>query len=223
MKNRAKKVVSTLKLVVATALVLTMGFLQSSNAAPIVFEAYDAGATSLATAPLSQAASDAFDIATGPLNIYDFDTNTTGATFSTVDTYAAGSFQLFGGNTTPGGSNFFGATFTTNIAFDSPIDSFGAYFSGWQRADQILTYTDGSTVNLNMPAGNISQGGLVFFGFTDIGASISSITYSTALGDYVGIDDVRFGNANAVPVPAAIWLLGSGLVSLVGLRRKLKK
>jgi hypothetical protein len=29
--------------------------------------------------------------------------------------------------------------------------------------------------------------------------------------------------ADVVPIPGAVWLLGSGLVGLVGLRKKLKK
>jgi len=34
---------------------------------------------------------------------------------------------------------------------------------------------------------------------------------------------VRSGQVSAVPVPAAVWLLGSGLIGLIGARRKLKK
>ena len=30
-------------------------------------------------------------------------------------------------------------------------------------------------------------------------------------------------NATSVPIPGAVWLLGSGLVGLIGIRRKLKK
>ena len=35
-----------------------------------------------------------------------------------------------------------------------------------------------------------------------------------------GVDFEALGVINAVPVPAAVWLLGSGLVGLIGLRRK---
>jgi len=58
----------------------------------------------------------------------------------------------------------------------------------------------------------------------------------TSLGDIIGfeidftgsqVDDVpaylAMDNLNAVPVPAAVWLLGSGLVGLIGIRRKRSK
>jgi hypothetical protein len=35
------------------------------------------------------------------------------------------------------------------------------------------------------------------------------------------IDDVYFnGTYSPVPVPAAVWLLGSGLLGLIGIRRR---
>ena len=39
---------------------------------------------------------------------------------------------------------------------------------------------------------------------------------------YFGADNIEV-TGNPVPVPAAVWLLGSGLIGLAGVRRKLKK
>jgi len=43
-------------------------------------------------------------------------------------------------------------------------------------------------------------------------------------GEYVWIDDLHIATecVGAVPIPGALWLLGSGLIGLVGLRRKIK-
>jgi hypothetical protein len=196
------------------------GLATAAGAAPIVYQGYDVGANSLAAAPNAQAASDAFDAATGSLTVIDFDTNFAGATLSPASQPQGCGFALCGGNTTAGGTGFYGAVYTTTITFDNPVNAFGAYFSGWQRADQVITYTDGSTETLSMPAGDLSLGGLVFFGFIDAGRSIASITYQTVLGDYVGIDDMRFGMAGQVPTPGSLALVGLGLMGLAAARRR---
>lgn len=48
-------------------------------------------------------------------------------------------------------------------------------------------------------------------------AGVSSITFATNSGG-----NVRIGGVEAVPLPAAAWLLGSGLLGLIGLGRKRK-
>ena len=59
------------------------------------------------------------------------------------------------------------------------------------------------------------NGGGAFIGFTDIGKSITSVTYE-ATADVVAIDDIQFGNAGRVPEPAvwALMLVGLGGVGM---------
>jgi hypothetical protein len=106
-----------------------------------------------------------------------------------------------------------GASFT----FATPIDAFGAYFTGWQVLGQSLTldYMGGGSTVLSMGTASLS-GGTRFFGFIDSGASITGITY-TALGDFVGIDDLRY--RATIPEPATPFLVASGLV-LLGARQR---
>ncbi len=40
------------------------------------------------------------------------------------------------------------------------------------------------------------------------------------LSDDIALDNIRFGQAAVVPVPAAAWLLGSGLIGLLGVARR---
>ena len=198
-------------------------------AIPIVYSGYDAGSTSLAASPNATSAAAAFDLATGPTSIIDFEAlipagvSISGGTIgdatvvcATPDLhcYATSLTDVYRNN---------GATFS----FATPIDSFGAYFTGWQLSGQTLNigYLDGSTDVLNMPAG-MSSGGTLFFGFTDVGASITSIDYIAGGGasgtDAVGFDDVRYGNVT-VPEPTSIALMGLGLIGLgISRRRKSK-
>jgi len=197
-------------------------------AIPIVYSGYDPGSTSLAGSPNATTASSAFDLATGPLSIIDFEAavpaevNISGgvigdatAVCATPDLhcYATSPTNVYRNN---------GATFN----FATPIDSFGAFFTGWQLGGQTITieYLSGGTEVLNMPAGD-SSGGTLFFGFTDFGASITSIAYTAGSGsstDAVGFDDVRFGSGEytSVPEPTTLVLLGTGLLIVVRSRRR---
>lgn len=53
--------------------------------------------------------------------------------------------------------------------------------------------------------------------FTNQFLGVTSITFASSNGGNVRIDNVE---ASAVPLPAAGWLLSSGLVGLIGLSRK---
>jgi len=206
-------------------ILLAISFAGPVAAIPIVYSGYDAGSTSLAGSPNATAAATAFDLATGSLQMIDFesalpsgvgisggfvgDASNPSVCFDpALHCYATSPVNVYRNN---------GATFT----FANPIDSFGAYFTGWQLAGQTINigYLNGSTAVLAMQAGNAS-GGTLFFGLTDFGSSISSIEYisGTSSTDAVGIDDVRFGTA--VPEPATIILMGLGLASIVVMKRK---
>ncbi len=199
-------------------------------AVPVTYSGYDVGSSSLAASPNATSAAASFDAAAGSLSLIDFESGLPAGvsmSSSNITSVSGCSAALCGYNTTAGGSMFHlqygGSTAgagSETFTFATAIDSFGAYFTGWQIGTQTLTYTDGSTVTLNMP-GASSSGGTLFFGFIDAGASISSITYE-AVNDVVAIDDLRYGVAS-VPEPSTLLLLGSGLVGLGFVRRRFKK
>ena len=81
--------------------------------------------------------------------------------------------SVYGYNTTPGGSQYLGlyggnATF----AFATPIQAFGAYFTGVQLGGETITFSDGLSETVPIP--NFGSG-CEFVGFTDAGASITSV------------------------------------------------
>lgn len=217
------KMLSSMSSLVKTAVIMLAlaGVSATTYAAPILFQGHDAGAGSLGAAPNSTAAALAFDTAYSGLSVVDFESAVTPGFSFTPDgnrtmVGAGCGAALCGYNTTVAGSWFMDATFNTTFNFASPIDTFGAYFTGVQRGDATLTYTDGSTTTLVLPAATLGSGGTSFFGFSDLGASIASIAYFTGTGgDFVGVDDIRYGNARAaVPEPSILILLALGLLGL---------
>ena len=209
---------------IAIASLLLTGLSATANAVPIVYSGYDAGAGSLAAATNATAAAAAFDAAAPGLSIIDFETASTPGFSVTGDGFRRDTLRcdahLCGYNTTSGGAWFLDATFNTSFNFTTAIDSFGAFFTGVQRADATLTYSDGSTTVLTMPAASLGDGGTTFFGFIDSGASIVKIDYFTGTGgDFVGVDDIRYGSVD-VPEPAALALIALGLFGANSKRRR---
>lgn len=141
---------------------------------------------------------------------------------------------LDGYNTTSGGAYFVemeAGTLTFN--FNSPIEAFGAYFSGVQFffAGESVQFSDGTSETISIPEAGTSGsvGALDFVGFTDVGKSISSITIDAGTSadpgaDYIGVDDVQFLTvpSTGAPEPGSIGLAvaGSIALALLVLRRR---
>ncbi|MGH9160840.1 MAG: hypothetical protein ACRD2X_12765 [Vicinamibacteraceae bacterium] len=154
------------------------------------------------------------------------------AGISNIDEHVS---DALGYNVTPGGQNhlrvvppfasFLGGTVT--YSFASPIDAFGAYLTDTDSplpGPITVTFFDGTHRVLSVPKPAV--GGASFFGLTDFGAAISSVSFHTGptglLRDVWGMDDVRFRTAGAVPVPelGTMLLVGVGMLAFVMLTRK---
>lgn len=209
----------------------------SAGAAVVVYSGFDPAATGPSNKPNSDAARAEFLNAISNLpDVFtnDFEAGATGrvatsyelgggATLAstspaghplTIRTTPACGFNICGGNTTTGGSNF-AYVMSGEVVFDfaAPIQAFGAFFNGGQFSNLKLTFNDGSVQQVAVPG----QFGAAFVGFTDFDRDITQIRFS-APQDYVAIDDVTFAwntTSAAVPEPAS-WALMIGGLGLAG-------
>lgn len=79
----------------------------------------------------------------------------------------------------------------------------------------------------SLHVGNTLNGNLSFLGYTlSSGEYVTGFNIIADAGLYdglPGITNVAVGNTRATPIPAAVWLLGSGVAGLFGLGRKFRK
>jgi len=140
-----------------------------------------------------------------------------GSTGTIVNAPTGTPADLYGYNTTPGGSQFlslYGGSST--FTFSQGVNSFGAYLSGVQFGYETITFSDGSSESVSIPDPS-GDAGIDFVGFTDTGPLIASVTIN-ASNDIIGVDDVRYG-PTSVPEPASLGLVAIGSIGLLGRRR----
>jgi len=134
---------------------------------------------------------------------------------------------------------FKNTTGTLNFTFNSPLNISGFYL--WSAVhmgkltnrgikDFTLEFFNGSSslgqtslmtatqYETDQPTyGSESFGGFNFTGVTGVNLNVLS-NYGD--GYYYSAHEVGFNTVSAVPVPAAVWLFASGLIGLLGVRRK---
>ena len=110
---------------------------------------------------------------------------------------------------------------TLTINFNSPV-----YEIGFGLFDPSYIGTGFEAFNINgdsltgfvqsavdIPGGSFAS----YMGIRESSNIISSVVLTAASGDLVGLDNISF---SSVPIPGAIWLLGSGFAGLIVARRK---
>lgn len=131
--------------------------------------------------------------------------------------YSVGSDVNYWSNGTPGQTgNKNGYT----LSFADPVTAFGFYALDFHDVggEVELTFSTlggDTTLNLYDLVGEQSNGSLIYFAFSS-SDPISSVGFARAGGDGYAIDNI----STATPIPGAVWLLGGGLVGLLGLRRR---
>lgn len=240
-------------------LIATTFLAASTFGAVVTYEARDAGAGPLDARPLSDAARDAFLVAiTGKTSyLLDFESipvqyaaniNLTNMKLEQIGTTAdvdggvtkGSNFPpdgTLGYNTTNGGARFLRivpifdiGTAGARLVFDTPVEFFGAYFTGLGTAAGNLTveFDNGGFVSLPVAGG--AGGGVNFLGFTSFGAPFSSVDMVLrgvqGSRDIYAIDDIITGLEPiyaGVPEPGTFALGGLALAGLIAFAKRGRK
>lgn len=118
-----------------------------------------------------------------------------------------------------------GDDYLVTFTFDKPITSFGISiidFGEGNSSGSLYLGTDaGDQFTVKTVPPNLPESSDFFFGLTNPDESFTQVTlWKTTINEGCVYDELYF---SSVPIPGAIWLLGSGLIGLAGLRRKLHK
>jgi hypothetical protein len=180
-----------------------------------------------------------------PTITHNFDTEAAGSTIADGGTLDGATYNYsLSGSPTPSIliDDFFDTTSASNylgtddgsgafvggdaftITFDQTMHAIGLYVISADlifNDDFTITTNSGQSVsNIALSDVTLLDGDAYFLGLIedDFSLGFDSITLSSIDGGYLfNVDDVT---ASPVPLPAAVWLFGSGLLGLVGISRR---
>ena len=118
-----------------------------------------------------------------------------------------------------------------SITFDQTMFAAGLYvITGDPLFDNDLTLSTNSgqsVSNTEVDYQTLADGSLAYYIALvedDPNLGFNSITLSSASYNFLfNVDDITVANVSAVPLPAAAWLFGSGLLFLAGFNRRVRK
>ena len=124
-----------------------------------------------------------------------------------------------------------GKNWTASIVKSDGFKFIGAYLTGHLKDDSPQSYT-AETVTIDGYYGGVLQGshtadlvnGTMIYFETGWDFCVDKLTFTPGKGSsspagWFLMDDFTYENT-CVPIPGAVWLLGSGLLSLIGIRRR---
>ena len=141
-----------------------------------------------------------------------------------VDLIANGYFS----GSCPGGScvNLHGSSNLAGILTSKQMFDPGNYIVQFELSDNpsssskdAVEVTLGNRIFFESPA---STTGFITFSIPMTITSPAPLTFRNISGDNIGaiLDNVQ---VSSVPIPAAIWLLGSGFIGLIGIRKNIRR
>lgn len=110
------------------------------------------------------------------------------------------------------------------FSFGTPVNAFSIDIIDpldGAAIDAFLSLSNSTGDSQIFLTGGQPNNGVFFIGIIDTTQTFNSVTiFSTKPQDAISLDRVQF---NAVPIPSAFWLFGSGLVGLIGFMRRSSK